>query len=86
MELVSDRDRRISVEDLNTSQLLAHATRQAHQRKFDDLVIVDVDSHHVELDSWTEVLATSRSRAAAQRQDDVGAPREERRAQQHPSA
>jgi hypothetical protein len=29
MELVSDRDRRISIADLNTSRLLAHAIRQA---------------------------------------------------------
>jgi uncharacterized protein len=56
MELVSDRDRRISIEDLNTSQLLAHATRQAHQRKFDDLVIVDVDAHHYENEHFADVL------------------------------
>jgi hypothetical protein len=56
MELVPDRDRRISIKDLNTSQLLAHATRQAHQRKFDDLVIVDVDAHHYENEHIADVL------------------------------
>ena len=56
MELVSDRDRRISIEDLNTSRLLAHATRQAHQRKLDDLVIVDVDAHHYENEHMKDIV------------------------------
>src|SRR5258706_3331758 len=56
MELVSDRDRRISIADLNTSQLLAHATRQAHQRKFDYIVIVDVDAHHYENEHMKDIL------------------------------
>jgi hypothetical protein len=34
MEMVSDRDRRIDIADVNTSQLLAHATRQAYRRRF----------------------------------------------------
>jgi len=32
MELISDRSRRVSVEELNTTQLLAHARKQAVQR------------------------------------------------------
>ena len=48
MELTSDRGRRVTVEELNTSRLLAHARQQAHQRKFDDMLIVDVDAHHYE--------------------------------------
>src|SRR6202045_4529894 len=48
MDLQSDRTRRVSVEELNTSRLLAHAAQQAHQRKFDDMMIVDVDAHHYE--------------------------------------
>ncbi len=56
MELVSDRDRRISIADLNTSQLLAHATRQAHQRKFDQMLIVDVDAHHYENEHFGDVV------------------------------
>ena len=43
MELLTDHGRRISLEDLNTSKLLAHASRQARQRNYDDMVIVDVD-------------------------------------------
>jgi len=56
MELVSDRDRRISIADLNTSQLLAHATRQAHQRKLDQMMIVDVDAHHYENEHFGDVV------------------------------
>src|SRR5215469_10888182 len=56
MDLIADRGRRISVEELNTSQLLAHARKQAHQRNFDDLVIVDVDSHHYENESFDQIL------------------------------
>ena len=29
MELISDRSRRVSVDELNTTQLLAHARKQA---------------------------------------------------------
>jgi CMP-N-acetylneuraminic acid synthetase len=64
MELVSDRDRRISIEDLNTCQLLAHATRQARQCKFDDLVIVDIDYRHY------EKLAFQQHAGAAEREPD----------------
>ena len=41
MDLHSDRGRRITVDELNTTRLLAHARQQAHQRKFDDMLIVD---------------------------------------------
>jgi len=56
MELLSDHGRRISLEDLNTSKLLAHASRQAVQRNYDDMVIVDVDSHHYENESMREIV------------------------------
>src|SRR5262245_8086336 len=56
MELVSDRGRRVAVEDLNTSQLLAHAAAQAKERGFDDILIVDVDAHHYETESQKEFL------------------------------
>ena len=56
MELISDRDRRIAVEDLNTTQLLAHARKQADDRKFDDMLIVDVDAHHYETESQRDFL------------------------------
>jgi len=46
MDLIADRGRRVTVEELNTSRLLAHARKQAHARSFDDVLIVDVDAHH----------------------------------------
>ena len=56
MDLIADRGRRVSVEELNTSQLLRHARMQAHQRNLDDMTIVDVDAHHYENDSFGEIL------------------------------
>jgi len=44
MDMISDRGRRVSVEELNTTKLLAHAQQQAQQRKYDDIMIVDVDA------------------------------------------
>jgi predicted TIM-barrel fold metal-dependent hydrolase len=56
MDLIADRGRRVSVEELNTSRLLAHARKQAQQRKFDDMLIVDVDAHHYENEIFGEIL------------------------------
>lgn len=56
MELISDGERRISVEELNTTKLLAHARQQADQRKFDDMLIVDVDAHHYETENYGEIF------------------------------
>ena len=56
MDLIADRGRRVTVDELNTSRLLAHARKQAHQRKFDDILIVDVDAHHYENEHYDEFL------------------------------
>jgi hypothetical protein len=56
MDLISDRGRRVSVEELNTTKLLAHAQQQARQRKYDDIMIVDVDAHHYENENMGEIL------------------------------
>src|SRR5271169_471162 len=56
MDLISDRGRRVSVEELNTSRLLAHARRQAERRKLDCVLVVDVDSHHYENECYDEFL------------------------------
>jgi predicted TIM-barrel fold metal-dependent hydrolase len=56
MDLQSDRGRRVSVEELNTSRLLAHAAQQAHQRKLDEMLIVDVDAHHYENEHLKDIL------------------------------
>ena len=44
MDLIADRGRRVTVDELNTTRLLAHARQQAVQRKLDDVLIVDVDA------------------------------------------
>src|SRR6201985_2657906 len=56
MDLVADRGRRVTVDELNTTRLLAHARQQAHLRKFDDLMIVDVNAHHYENEHMGEIL------------------------------
>ena len=56
MDLIADRGRRVTVDELNTTRLLAHATQQAQKRNFDDMVIVDVDSHHYENESFKDIL------------------------------
>jgi uncharacterized protein len=56
MDLIADRGRRVTVDELNTTQLLRHARKQAVQRKFDDVLIVDVDAHHYESENYSEFL------------------------------
>jgi predicted TIM-barrel fold metal-dependent hydrolase len=56
MDLIADRGRRVTVDELNTSRLLAHARKQAHQRNLDDILIVDVDAHHYEGENYDEFL------------------------------
>src|SRR6202521_2977735 len=56
MDLLSDRGRRVSVEELNTSRLLAHARKQAVARDLDSVLIADVDSHHYENECYDEFL------------------------------
>ncbi|HTY65216.1 MAG TPA: amidohydrolase family protein [Alphaproteobacteria bacterium] len=56
MDLIADRGRRISIEELNTTKLLAHAAEQARKRNYDDFLIVDVDSHHYESEHMKDIL------------------------------
>ena len=56
MDLIADRGRRVTIEELNTTRLLSHARKQAHQRNLDDMVIVDVDAHHYENENFDEFL------------------------------
>jgi predicted TIM-barrel fold metal-dependent hydrolase len=56
MDLIADRGRRVTVEELNTTRLLTHARQQAVQRKFDDMLIVDVDGHHYENEYMGDIL------------------------------
>ncbi|MDB5509860.1 MAG: amidohydrolase 2 [Hyphomicrobiales bacterium] len=56
MDLIADRGRRVTVEELNTTKLLAHAAEQARDRKFEDVMIVDCDAHHYENENFSEIL------------------------------
>src|ERR1700743_2061322 len=56
MELISDRGRRVPVEELNTTQMLAHAREQADKRRYDDMLIVDVDAHHYENENMAAIM------------------------------
>jgi uncharacterized protein len=56
MDLIADRGRRVTVEELNTTQLLRHARKQAVKHNFDDMLIVDVDAHHYENENFREFL------------------------------
>ncbi len=47
--------RDFTLEHYDTTQALAHAAEQAIQRKYEDFLIVDVDSHHYESDSFQEI-------------------------------
>src|SRR5919106_3402223 len=56
MDLIADRGRRVTIEELNTTRLLAHARKQAVQRKLDDVLIADVDAHHYENENFREFI------------------------------
>ena len=40
----------------DTRDILAHAKRQADANQYEDYLIVDVDSHHTETNSWHEII------------------------------
>src|SRR5215510_6279666 len=56
IELPLSQDRRLKVEEFDSGKMLANAARQAKQRGYDQFPIVDVDSHHYELESFNEIL------------------------------
>ncbi len=45
-----------SLEEFDTTRLLVNARKQADQRRYEDVFIVDVDSHHYETDSFAEII------------------------------
>jgi len=49
------RLRDVATEDFNTSVHLKNAERQASERHYEDVFIVDVDSHHYETDAFSEI-------------------------------
>jgi predicted TIM-barrel fold metal-dependent hydrolase len=56
MDLPSSSEiHRLTVQEFDTSKLLAHASRQARHYKYSDFMIVDIDSHHYETDHASEI-------------------------------
>jgi len=56
MDVPRDDIRKLSFEEFSTTQFLDHAVVQARQRNYQDFLIVDVDSHHYESESYAEVF------------------------------
>ena len=56
MDLIAERGRRVTVEELNTTKLLAHAAEQAKARNYKEMLIVDCDAHHYENENFGEIL------------------------------
>ena len=54
MEFPSSGTRTLTVEEFDTTRHLAHAARQARERGFDQLTIVDADTHHDEGGSFRQ--------------------------------
>ena len=40
----------------DTREILAHAKRDARRRNFQDVLICDIDAHHVETVSWKAII------------------------------
>ena len=63
----------------DTREILARARRQADERNFDDVFIVDMDSHHTESESWADIISylddeVIRSQALDYLQNRTGTP------------
>ena len=56
MELPLSENRRMKVDEFDSGKMLSKAAQQAKQRGYDKFPIVDVDSHHYELESFNEIL------------------------------
>ena len=53
MDSANFRD--LSLAEIDTKTLLSHASEQAIQRRYEDFLIVDVDGHHFENQSYAEI-------------------------------
>src|ERR1019366_4668163 len=48
--------RDVSMAHYDTTEALAHAATQAVERKYEDFLIVDVDTHHYENEAFSEIV------------------------------
>src|ERR1700755_113068 len=56
MDMPRSEVRKLRFDEYPATKHLEHATRQAHERNYQDFLIVDVDAHHYENESYKEVF------------------------------
>src|SRR5262249_31980872 len=56
MNVHASNFRDLAAAEFDTTTLLAHAAEQAIERRYEDLLIVDVDCHHYETEAFNEIL------------------------------
>src|SRR5262249_18394593 len=56
MDMLRSEVRKLAGDDYTTAAHLAHAAQQARERNYQDFLIVDVDAHHYESESYKEVF------------------------------
>src|SRR5260370_39442386 len=56
MDMARSEVGKLAAEDYSTAQHLAHASQQARERNYQDFLIVDVDAHHYESESYKDVF------------------------------
>src|SRR5216684_976136 len=56
MDMLRSEVRKLASDDYTTRQHLAHASQQARERNYQDFLIVDVDAHHYESESYKDVF------------------------------
>src|SRR3954466_3443339 len=56
MEFPSSGLKPLTIEEFDTTRHLAHAARQARERGFDKITIVDADTHHDETGSFRQMV------------------------------
>src|SRR4051794_19995579 len=61
MDMVRNEVRNLSFNEFSEAKSLDHASQQARARNYQDFLIVDVDSHHYENESYKEVYSYLKS-------------------------
>jgi hypothetical protein len=56
MDTIPNEVRKLNFDDYSTAKDLEHAAQQARARNYQDFLIVDVDAHHYENESYQEVF------------------------------
>jgi hypothetical protein len=56
MDTTPNEVRKLNFDDYSTAKHLEHAAQQARARNYQDFLIVDVDAHHYENESYKEVF------------------------------